>query len=811
MTLGELAQTVVSNPGKYLDPKATTTMANSKSKKKSSKRTRRRVDNPQQTYLYKAQRDRLAQSSSSSSVNATTSAQPSEDDKDAVLPATFRTTTTWSIAHELGMAIGAQHCQPDIDAVPTLVGSIPLVSSIDGTTNEPFSAQYAYVLYKPSGWAIVGSVATTSTTTTSSSGAGGGVSRASTKTKATQPSQQRKPLRTQKRVRFVEEDGSTDVLEYNEMDVLALLTPEERYDYEIEQGWRLPGDDAQDVDNDTPTMVDLRLPDRSDDDEFDGEEEEDGAGRVVDDDDVVEMDPVRRANLERIRARRTDAAAAVFAPRSRPSLVGWLKEHWEVQGRPVRGGTYWTAVAGATHVDDTGLVVLVPRHQVAQLQIAGSAFVAVVGTGGSLAKAVKGDHTSSLEFEVLSRLRKGRPDDPVQVVQVRSPDATKCTSASVVAACQDKFQEGIRGDPEANPMDRRAPRRLLHCSELTVVSSQFTEPQTFESKDLPMDMAGQVDRVHSTKLFTRGAFLGRSALRNSNVTNAYREINGAADGYPGWIVDRYDKWLYVQHDPDKTPLGPLPSIHDGNTAGVYVLEQSSPVRLTDGANRPRLLEGQPAPERFPIVENGITYLVSFQDISTGIFLDQRPQRAWLARNCCPDTRVLNCFAHAGAFSVAAAAAGASTVSIDLSRKWLERLPDQLQVNGIDFDHRHDAIYGDCFDWLARLAKRGEKYDIVILDPPSTSVGGQKKKRWSIKNDMDELVCLASGLVKKGGLLWTTTNSASIQPLQFARLCKKGMDSAGFSDCKLERIQPMPGDFPTIGPQPVKNYVWRFPL
>ena len=115
-----------------------------------------------------------------------------------------------------------------------------------------------------------------------------------------------------------------------------------------------------------------------------------------------------------------------------------------------------------------------------------------------------------------------------------------------------------------------------------------------------------------------------------------------------------------------------------------------------------------------------------------------------------------------------------------------------------------------FDWLAKLAKRGEKYDIVILDPPSSSVGGKKKKRWSIKNDMPELVALAAKVVKKGGLLWTTTNSASIGPVKFARLCRKGLEDAGYDAAKLERIQPMPHDFPSIGPQPVKNYVWRLP-
>merc|ERR1711935_188504 len=133
---------------------------------------------------------------------------------------------------------------------------------------------------------------------------------------------------------------------------------------------------------------------------------------------------------------------------------------------------------------------------------------------------------------------------------------------------------------------------------------------------------------------------------------------------------------------------------------------------------------------------------------------------------------------------------------------LDRVPPQLEANGIPFDDRHDCIFGDCFDWLAKLAKRGEKFDIVILDPPSSSVG-KKKKRWSVKNDYHELVALAAPLVKKGGMLWTTTNSANLPPIKFARSCKRGFDDVGVS-AKLERIQPMPLDFPTIGPQDVKN-------
>jgi 23S rRNA (cytosine1962-C5)-methyltransferase len=177
---------------------------------------------------------------------------------------------------------------------------------------------------------------------------------------------------------------------------------------------------------------------------------------------------------------------------------------------------------------------------------------------------------------------------------------------------------------------------------------------------LPDDIAIYANRRDGA-LFVKGSYLGRqSGLSQNKLTNAYREINGAADGYPGWIVDRYDKWLFVQHEEGPTTVrGPLPSLHDGYTAGVYYLPTKSD-RSVMGAEKvqPQLLEGRSATENLPVLENGITYLVNLgESYSTGIFLDQRIQRAWLVDNCNEETRVLNCFAHTGAFSVAAATVG----------------------------------------------------------------------------------------------------------------------------------------------------------
>jgi len=817
LTIADLQNELLQNPARYLAD-GTSTVTPRQKKRSSYKRTRQRVERPKQTYLYKSQRQRQSSSDSEDdeSEDSSTNQLASSDGVDR---------RVLDYAKEVGLQVSAQHCDPivarftdgqndaqlavDVEQ-PRIIGKLCLEESdVVDKDDDPStsSASFAYIIEKPPGWAILGS-------------GGKGSKRQSSppadRTKAeelenidTNPTPPKSKIQ---KVKVVDEGGSADILEYNEMDLLAVMTPEEIEEYLAE----IKSEDEDSASDAAPKVQGKFIPQS-----LKTKPEAQDTASTVEENALEEDNPDRLANLQRIALRQASNTSpiATFTPDTRPSVVAWLKDFKDrVEDTKIRGGKFWVAVAGATEVDDSGLVLLCPRSKVDQVFVDLASYVAVVGTGGSLAPKTKvqtNKQTSPLseeriEIDIVGKLRKGRDSDVVHTVSVVSPEGPS-TCSSIIDACQNQFQQGIRGDAAANPFDRRARRRLIHCRSLSVSSLAQDDHIDVELPNLPDDIAVLADRRNSLT-YSSGSFLGRSDLRRNLLTNAYREINGEADGFPGWTVDRYDKWLFVQHDP-KQPRGPLPSIHDGNTLGVYVLEATQD-RGTMGAvsgTRPQLLEGQKAPETFPIIENGVSYLVSLEkDLSTGIFLDQRPQRAWLSRNCGPDTRVLNCFAHTGCFSVAAAVAGASTVSVDLSKKWLDRLPQQLEANGIPFNEKHDCIYGDCFDWLARLSKRGEKFDIVILDPPSSSVGGRKKKRWSVKNNMDELVALASGLVKSGGLLWTTTNSASIHPFKFARLCKKGLDAGGMNSAKLERIQPMPMDFPSIGTQPVNNLVWRIP-
>lgn len=774
--------------------------------KKGSKRTRKKKENPQQTYVYAAQK-KLSQR-----VTIKTKSDEETGEEDIDIQLNLDQNNPITIARNMGMNPVTQSC----DAVykvqrrgddgpfhivpsdePRVVGKL----MVGGDDGDGASSMFAYFIEKPIGWGIIEGTKKKSKRESEEQS----LHESPSFDEQNPVEEKRTPIgKKLSKVKYYDyESQSFDTIEYDQKSILSAMTQEEIDEFERDGGFKSLN--LSDAGAFAAKVAYNAMREFDDDDDIDAfvlnvMKEDDAAIQEIDSIDTLESSILH--------------ATAILDEESRPSIVSWLKKLKAEEGTPIRGGKFWVALAGAVEADDSGIVLICPKEKVNNIHVENAKYFTVVGNGKFFSPKGKKNYQKGLahanldeaKVEVVAKLRKGRLDDVVFTGQVFIPEGVS-TSNDVVQICQKELLDGIRGDYAANPFDRRSSRRMIHCS--SILASSLTHDDSVEvSSDLPEDIRIVSDRRNHHE-FIDGSFLGRRDLRINDYTNAYRELNGAADGYPGWIVDRFDKWLLVQHD-EMHDKGPLPSLHDGYTAGVYYFPTNRDRSITGPklGIKPSLLEGRPAPDAgFEIKENGIKYLVNFNDLSTGIFLDQRNQRAWLARCCSPDTRVLNCFAHCGAFSIAAAMAGAETVSLDLDKKWLDRIKPQLLANGIQDVQRHDSIYGDCFDWLERFRKRGQQFDIVILDPPSTSVG-KAKKRWSAKNDYDELVALAAPLVKKGGLLLTTTNSAQIHPIKFARQCKKGLVDAGFSDARLEKVAAMPSDFPLVGPQNVKNLIWR---
>ena len=136
-----------------------------------------------------------------------------------------------------------------------------------------------------------------------------------------------------------------------------------------------------------------------------------------------------------------------------------------------------------------------------------------------------------------------------------------------------------------------------------------------------------------------------------------------------------------------------------------------------------------------------------------LFIDQRANRAFVRR--AGVRRMLNTFAYTCSFSVAAAMEGAETVSVDLSKKSIDRGRANFALNGLDAA-AHTFIADDVLDVLPRLARLGEKFDAIILDPPTFS-RGNKGRKWQVEHDFEDLILAALELAAPKARVLLSTN------------------------------------------------------
>lgn len=250
-----------------------------------------------------------------------------------------------------------------------------------------------------------------------------------------------------------------------------------------------------------------------------------------------------------------------------------------------------------------------------------------------------------------------------------------------------------------------------------------------------------------------------------------RVIFGEADFLPGLVVDKFSNVLVVQSlalgiDRLKEKIiSILVSLlkEDGiDITGVYERSDAK-VRLNEGMERVKGFMGKAFDTKVPIVENGVKYLVDVAEgQKTGFFLDQKYNRLAVQR-LCKGAEVLDCFTHTGSFALNAGAAGAKSVlGLDASQLSIAQAIENARLNGLSERVRFQC--GDVFDILPRLYEEGEKYDVVILDPPAFT-----KSRNSVKNAVKgyrEINMRGLKLVKDGGFLATCSCSHFMTPKLF---------------------------------------------
>ena len=388
----------------------------------------------------------------------------------------------------------------------------------------------------------------------------------------------------------------------------------------------------------------------------------------------------------------------------------------------------------------------------------------------------------------------------------------------------------IAGDPLYR--GALAPRLMLHAAGLELDHPRTGKRLVIRSEP-PADMVEYVargdrgasvyddvaalDRALALAVERRWA-LGRSALHDPEErrTTAFRLVNEEGDALPGLAVDVYGEHLVAQlyvggiweeaarRDRVLDRLGAL------GFDGIYLKLRPKQANVLVDTRRDDLAPALPVrgtptlTAEIEIREEGVPYRVRLGDgLSTGIFLDQRPNRR-LVRELSSSAHVLNLFSYTCAFSVAAALGGAArTVSVDASVLALERGRSNFEAAGVALGSgptaAHSFVAEDVFAWLARAASKKERFDVVIVDPPSYS--STKKRRFVAESDYDDLVAMAARVLAPRGKLVACCNHRGLARAKLRRFVAQGMHAEKHELAQLKDL-PDASDFPPpLGREP----------
>lgn len=306
--------------------------------------------------------------------------------------------------------------------------------------------------------------------------------------------------------------------------------------------------------------------------------------------------------------------------------------------------------------------------------------------------------------------------------------------------------------------------------------------------------AGRVDRALALR---RGlGLIGDGA--------AYRLIHGAGDGLSGFTADVYADWAVVHvYARAFVPFGR--AIAEAILLRARLKGAVVKLRARGAASQGRVRQeivGEAPPEKLVATERGLSFEVHLTTgINAGLFTDMREHRHGLARFTA-GRAVLNGFSYTGTLSVAAARAGAASVtSVDLSAGVLNWARDNFRLNGLDPalpKYRFEA--DDVARFLQRASRERARYDVVLLDPPTFSAA--RGAAFAIERDFPALIADACRVLSRDGLLWLASNTRDVSLLAIA----EDAVSRAHRAAQVLETGGLPPDYPTVPAQPADRYL-----
>ncbi len=253
-------------------------------------------------------------------------------------------------------------------------------------------------------------------------------------------------------------------------------------------------------------------------------------------------------------------------------------------------------------------------------------------------------------------------------------------------------------------------------------------------------------------------------------TNSYRLLYGEGDFLPGITADRYERFAVLKsYSESVSALVP-------EVARLLGMSLRLKGVVSRDSGETRALWGQLPPPELTVQENGLKLLANLYDgQKTGLFLDHRDNRQTLA-GFTAGRSVLNLFSYTGAFSLYALRGGAAHVtSVDIAPAATEDARRNFALNAFG-PEAHTFLSTDVFALLSEYVKRKEKFDVVVLDPPS--LAHNKKSRFAALRAYTKLNAQALRCVSPGGFLATASCTAQVSPEDFRRVLAEAAASAG---------------------------------
>jgi 23S rRNA (cytosine1962-C5)-methyltransferase len=263
-------------------------------------------------------------------------------------------------------------------------------------------------------------------------------------------------------------------------------------------------------------------------------------------------------------------------------------------------------------------------------------------------------------------------------------------------------------------------------------------------------------------------------------TNSYRLIYGENDGLPGLIADVYKNVLVVKiYSAIWFPyldviLPNLLSVCNCKTAVLRLSRSLQNNESASGFKDGQVIAGELENEVVIFKEHGLNFSANvIHGHKTGYFLDHRDNRkkvGALAKN----KKVLDVFSYAGGFSVHALAGGATeVVSIDISAKALEMAQQNAALNS--HEGKHITMAMDAFEGMESLIRKGEQFELIIIDPPSFAKRETEIEK--AKKHYHQLAVLGAQLVKSGGIILLASCSSRVKAEEFFQISENAIRSA----------------------------------